>query len=75
MSESVLYAFGVILALTGLYYISERIYKHFMCEKNARGIYTVIFHFDEDEELVDDEYEYEDDDEYEEDDETELVTE
>ena len=53
MSESVLYAFGVILALTGLYYISERIYKHFMCEKNARGIYTVIFHFDEDEQLPD----------------------
>ena len=53
MSESFFYALGTILALAGLYYVSERLYKHFMCEKNCNGIYTVIFHFDEDEYLPD----------------------
>ena len=53
MAESVVYALGIIFALTGLYYISEQLYKYFMCERNADGIYTVIFHFDEDERLPD----------------------
>ena len=53
MSESVLYSFGIILALAGLYYLSERIYKYFMCERNSEGVYTVIFHFGEDENLPD----------------------
>ena len=53
MSESVFYALVTILALAGLYYITEKLYKYFMCEKNSEGIYTVIFHFDEDERLPD----------------------
>ena len=53
MSESVFYGIGTILALTGLYYICESIYKHFMCDRNSQGIYTVIFHSGEDELLPD----------------------
>ena len=53
MSESVLYSFGIILALVGLYYLSEKLYKYFMCERNSEGVYTVIFHFGEDENLPD----------------------
>ena len=53
MSESVFYALVTIFALAGLYFVSERIYKYFMCEKNCDDIYTVIFHFDEDESLPD----------------------
>ena len=53
MSESVLYSFAIILALAGLYYVTERLYKYFMCEKNSEGIYTVIFHFGEFQQLPD----------------------
>ena len=47
MAESVLCATGTILALIGLYYLTERLYKYFMCEKNSRDIFTVVFHFED----------------------------
>ncbi len=53
MSESLFYALCLIFALIGLYYVFERLYRHFMCERNCRDIYTVIFHFDEEEYLPD----------------------
>lgn len=53
MAESVLCAIGTILALFGLYYLSERLYKYFMCERNSRDIYTVLFHFENEEYLPD----------------------
>lgn len=53
MFESVFCAFLIVLALLGLYYVSQGIYKHFLCEKNCKDIYTVIFNFHEDELLPD----------------------
>ena len=53
MAESILCALGTILALMGLYYLTERIYKHFMCLRNAQDIYTVIFHFENEDFLPD----------------------
>ena len=53
MAESILCAIGTILALCGLYYVSEKLYKYFMCERNSRDIYTVIFHFEQEEYLPD----------------------
>ena len=53
MAESILCALGTILALCGLYYVTERLYKHFMCERNSRNIYTVVFHFEDEEYLPD----------------------
>ena len=53
MSETFFYAIGTILALTGLYYISENIYKYFLCERNCRDVYTVIYHFEDETTLPD----------------------
>jgi hypothetical protein len=53
MAESAVCAIGVVFALCGLYYVTERLYKYFMCEKNSKDIYTVIFHFEEEEHLPD----------------------
>lgn len=53
MSESIFYAIGITLALVGLYYISESIYKYFLCERNCSDIYTVIYHFDSEDTLPD----------------------
>ena len=53
MSESVFYAFCLIFALVGLYYAFESLYCYFLCERNCRNIYTVIYHFEEEESLPD----------------------
>lgn len=47
MLESLFCAFCTLLALFGLYHVFEGVYKYFMCKKNYDGIYTVIFHFEE----------------------------
>ena len=47
MLQSLFYAFCTVLSLFGLYHVLEGIYKYFMCKKNYEGIYTVIFHFDD----------------------------
>ena len=53
MSESLFYAFCIIFSLIGLYYVFERAYRHFMCERNCSYIFTVIYHFEEEEYLPD----------------------
>ena len=53
MIETVFYAVCITLALVGLYYIFDSIYRYFLCEKNCKDIYTVIFHFDQEEFLPD----------------------
>lgn len=53
MSEAFFYAIGTILALAGLYYISESIYKYFLCERNCNDVYTVIYHFEDEDTLPD----------------------
>lgn len=53
MSETIFYAIGITLALVGLYHISERFYRYFLCERNCRDIYTVIYHSGAEETLPD----------------------
>ncbi len=53
MLNAIFYAVGTIFALVGLYYISESIYRYFLCERNCKDVYTVIFHFDSEETLPD----------------------
>ena len=53
MLESVFYAFCLIFALLGLYYVSDSLYRHLLCERNCKDIYTVIFNFEDDELLPD----------------------
>ncbi len=53
MSEGIFYAIGTILALAGLYYISDSIYKYFLCERNCKDVYTVIYHFEDEYTLPD----------------------
>lgn len=53
MIESVFYAVCIILALTGLYYVAESIYRYFLCERNCRDVYTVIYHFENENTLPD----------------------
>lgn len=53
MIQSVFYAFFGIFALLGLYYAFDSLYRHILCERNCKDIYTVIFHFEEDEFLPD----------------------
>ena len=53
MSEALLYSLGLIFAVTGLYFAFESLYKHLMCDRNSDGIYTVIFHFEDNELLPD----------------------
>lgn len=53
MSESLFYSFCLIFALVGLYYAFESLYCHFLCERNCKDIYTVIYHFEDEETLPD----------------------
>lgn len=53
MLEALLYSLGILVFLFGLCHLAESVYKYFMCKKNYEGIYTVIFHF-EDEYLLPD---------------------
>ena len=53
MLQSLFYALCTLLSLFGLYHVLEGIYKYFMCKKNYDGIYTIIFHFEEEELLPD----------------------
>ena len=53
MSESLFYACFFLTALFGLYHIFEGIYKYFMCKKNQDGIYTIIYHTEDEELLAD----------------------
>lgn len=53
MLQSLFYALCTLLALFGLYHLFENIYKYFMCKKNYEGIYTVVFHFEEEYQLPD----------------------
>ena len=47
MLESLFYALCTLLALFGIYHVFDGVYKYLMCKRNDEGIYTVIFHFDE----------------------------
>ena len=47
MLQSLFCALCTLLSLFGLYHVFEGLYKYFMCKKNYDGIYTIIFHFDE----------------------------
>lgn len=53
MLQSVFCAFTLIFALLGLYYAFDSLYRYFLCERNCKDIYTVIFNFEEDEFLPD----------------------
>lgn len=53
MWETILYSLGLILSLVGLYYIAESLYRYFLCERNCKNIYTVIYHFESEETLPD----------------------
>lgn len=53
MTESVFFAICIIFALVGVYYISESIYRYFLCERNCKDIYTVIYHFESEDTLPD----------------------
>ena len=53
MSEAIFYSVATIFALAGLYYISESIYRYFLCERNCKDVYTVIYHFEDEDTLPD----------------------
>lgn len=53
MSEAIFYAFCLIFAVMGLSYTIESLYCYFLCERNCDNIYTVIFHFEDEESLPD----------------------
>ena len=53
MLESLFYAVCTLFSLIGLYNVFKSIYKYFMCKRYDEGIYTVIFHFEDEDFLPD----------------------
>ena len=53
MFQSVFCALTMIFALLGLYYVFDNLFRYFLCERNCKDIFTVIFNSDEDEFLPD----------------------
>ena len=53
MSESVFFAICLIFALIGIYYVTESLYRYLMCQKHCESIYTLVYHFQDEETLPD----------------------